>query len=183
MQLKYLKKNNNNNVGLCECVGQLLNRSMCGYRSRCECEGVLQKIGWVQEDAVTVVKMWCDEGVNEGVNCGSASFLINSTNRPGSPYRDQTFPKKEQRVLVYYVGNLADRKVFAFLRSLGKPFRLRIWHQEVSHGSEEVAQISVGPRSPSPLTDSHQSESLNPWHPLISPLITYVFTHIYMFTF
>uniref|UniRef100_A0AAQ4RPM1 peptidylprolyl isomerase n=1 Tax=Gasterosteus aculeatus aculeatus TaxID=481459 RepID=A0AAQ4RPM1_GASAC len=55
-----------------------------------------------------------------------------------TPGDGRTFPKKGQRVVVHYVGTLAD----------GKPFKFKIGHQEVIRGWEEgVAQMSVGQRA------------------------------------
>ncbi|KAG7519371.1 peptidyl-prolyl cis-trans isomerase FKBP1A-like [Solea senegalensis] len=65
-----------------------------------------------------------------------------------TPGDGRTFPKKGQRVVVHYVGTLADGKVFDSSRSRGKPFKFRIGHQEVIRGWEEgVAQMSVGQRA------------------------------------
>ncbi|XP_054465037.1 FKBP prolyl isomerase 1Aa [Anoplopoma fimbria] len=65
-----------------------------------------------------------------------------------TPGDGQTFPKKGQRVVVHYVGTLADGKVFDSSRSRGKPFKFKIGHQEVIRGWEEgVAQMSVGQRA------------------------------------
>ncbi|TDH10256.1 hypothetical protein EPR50_G00073050 [Perca flavescens] len=61
-----------------------------------------------------------------------------------TPGDGRTFPKKGQRVVVHYVGTLADGKVFDSSRSRGKPFKFKIGHQEVIRGWEEgVAQMSV----------------------------------------
>ncbi|KAK2851754.1 hypothetical protein Q5P01_008030 [Channa striata] len=60
-----------------------------------------------------------------------------------TPGDGRTFPKKGQRVVVHYVGTLADGKVFDSSRSRGKPFKFKIGHQEVIRGWEEgVAQMS-----------------------------------------
>ncbi|MED6257644.1 hypothetical protein ATANTOWER_028745 [Ataeniobius toweri] len=65
-----------------------------------------------------------------------------------TPGDGRTFPKKGQRVVVHYVGTLADGKVFDSSRSRGKPFKFKIGHQEVIRGWEEgVAQMSVGQRA------------------------------------
>ncbi|XP_034066129.1 peptidyl-prolyl cis-trans isomerase FKBP1A-like [Gymnodraco acuticeps] len=59
-----------------------------------------------------------------------------------TPGDGRTFPKKGQRVVVHYVGTLADGKVFDSSRSRGKPFKFKIGHQEVIRGWEEgVAQV------------------------------------------
>ncbi|XP_068453764.1 peptidyl-prolyl cis-trans isomerase FKBP1A-like [Clinocottus analis] len=65
-----------------------------------------------------------------------------------TPGDERTFPKRGQRVVVHYVGTLADGKVFDSSRSRGKPFKFKIGHQEVIRGWEEgVAQMSVGQRA------------------------------------
>ncbi|RVE70830.1 hypothetical protein OJAV_G00068990 [Oryzias javanicus] len=65
-----------------------------------------------------------------------------------TPGDGRTFPKKGQRVVVHYVGTLADGKVFDSSRSRGKPFKFKIGNQEVIRGWEEgVAQMSVGQRA------------------------------------
>uniref|UniRef100_A0A3B3HL21 peptidylprolyl isomerase n=1 Tax=Oryzias latipes TaxID=8090 RepID=A0A3B3HL21_ORYLA len=70
-------------------------------------------------------------------------FFVDSSHVSG-----RTFPKKGQRVVVHYVGTLADGKVFDSSRSRGKPFKFKIGHQEVIRGWEEgVAQMSVGQRA------------------------------------
>ncbi|KAK5895361.1 hypothetical protein CesoFtcFv8_011957 [Champsocephalus esox] len=55
-----------------------------------------------------------------------------------TPGDGRTFPKKGQRVVVHYVGTLADGKVFDSSRSRGKPFKFKIGHQE-----PELCSLSI----------------------------------------
>lgn len=60
----------------------------------------------------------------------------------------QTYPKKEQTVVVHYVGTLTDGQKFDSSRDRGSPFKFKLGRNDVIRGWEEgVAQMSVGEKA------------------------------------
>lgn len=65
-----------------------------------------------------------------------------------SPGDGQTYPKKEQTVVVHYVGTLTDGLKFDSSRDRGSPFKFKLGRNDVIRGWEEgVAQMSVGEKA------------------------------------